>query len=104
MKLPNRKLKQWIKALRSGKFNQTREALRRKDNSYCCLGVLCQLNGIEFKTVSVNSGGDADGNHKVYREIKDNLLGETLTDKLTTMNDEGDSFGDIANYLERRVK
>jgi len=32
----------WIAALRSGDYKQTREQLRR-ENSYCCLGVLTDL-------------------------------------------------------------
>ena len=32
----------WIKALRSGDYDQGRTVLR-KDNNYCCLGVLCDL-------------------------------------------------------------
>lgn len=32
----------WIKALRSGEYKQTKSYLR-KDDSYCCLGVLCDL-------------------------------------------------------------
>lgn len=33
---------EWIKALRSGKFGQTRGVLRY-GNTYCCLGVACEL-------------------------------------------------------------
>ena len=33
----------WIKALLSGKYKQGREVLRRKNNTFCCLGVLCDL-------------------------------------------------------------
>jgi hypothetical protein len=34
----------WITALRSGKYQQMRTMLRGGDaNSYCCLGVLCEL-------------------------------------------------------------
>ena len=39
----------WVKALRSGKYKQTREQLREADkedqptNAFCCLGVLCDL-------------------------------------------------------------
>jgi len=45
----NRKLldkeikKAWIEALRSGKYKQGRMCLKR-DNEYCCLGVLCEIN------------------------------------------------------------
>ena len=33
---------QWIAALRSGQYKQGHEFLRR-DNEFCCLGVLCDL-------------------------------------------------------------
>ncbi len=33
----------WVAALRSGKYKQGRGCLRRHD-SYCCLGVLCDLH------------------------------------------------------------
>ena len=35
-------MKQWVKALRSGKYKQTRGQLRGK-RGYCCLGVLCDV-------------------------------------------------------------
>lgn len=42
-------MKRWVKALRSGKYKQTRYKLRLRNsrgaaaNSFCCLGVLCDL-------------------------------------------------------------
>lgn len=33
----------WIAALRSGEYEQGRSSLRPSSNSYCCLGVLCDL-------------------------------------------------------------
>lgn len=36
-------VKSWLKALRSGKFRQAREALRGRNRSFCCLGVACEL-------------------------------------------------------------
>jgi len=39
----------WIDALESGEYEQTKGLLKRKD-SYCCLGILCQISGLgEFK-------------------------------------------------------
>ena len=41
----NQEIKQkWVEALRSGKYKQTTYVLRRED-SYCCLGVLCDIAG-----------------------------------------------------------
>lgn len=35
--------KQWVKALRSKKYKQGKGFLRNDDNSFCCLGVLCEV-------------------------------------------------------------
>jgi hypothetical protein len=37
----------WIAALRSGKYKQGNSYLRRGDE-YCCLGVLCDVMGMEW--------------------------------------------------------
>lgn len=58
----------WVKALRSGEYKQTRNYLRQGD-SFCCLGVLCDLaikNGVD---VTVNEGSHSrfyyyDGSHE----------------------------------------
>lgn len=34
----------WVAALRSGKYKQGKYFLRRPDNAFCCLGVLCNLH------------------------------------------------------------
>ena len=40
---PNKKrIKKWVKALKSGKYSQTRKRLR-DDTGYCCLGVACDV-------------------------------------------------------------
>lgn len=39
---------EWIKALRSGQYQQGCGLLRSPDDKYCCLGVLLQLEGKEF--------------------------------------------------------
>lgn len=36
--------KKWIKALRSGLYQQGSGFLRDRDNHFCCLGVLCNLH------------------------------------------------------------
>lgn len=33
----------WVKALRSGQYEQGRQYLKTADGGYCCLGVLCNL-------------------------------------------------------------
>ncbi len=41
--------KLWTKALRSGKYKQGKWTLRNYDNSFCCLGVLCDIYNTEKK-------------------------------------------------------
>lgn len=45
----------WVQALRSGRFEQGQSVLRvlhtdglRTTAAYCCLGVLCEISGIEY--------------------------------------------------------
>lgn len=46
----------WVAALRSGEYKQGTHHLRSTDNSYCCLGVLCELGGLEW-TIDPHSDG-----------------------------------------------
>jgi len=46
--------KQWIAALRSGDYRQGQNALRGFDNTYCCLGVLCEL-AVQAKVIGPGS-------------------------------------------------
>jgi hypothetical protein len=39
----NKNAKKWVRALRSGKFKQAKNVLATLKNTYCCLGVACEL-------------------------------------------------------------
>ena len=55
----NQEIKQkWIEALRSGSYSQTKQQLK-KENSFCCLGVLCDLYLKENNQDWVIQGNDA---------------------------------------------
>jgi len=98
----------WIDALRSGKYEQTQRQLRRED-SFCCLGVLCDLYDPQ--------GWDGDFHHEfgMYppKQVFDWLgiidTGDSLEVQdedghwinVAVMNDEGASFDEIADALER---
>lgn len=99
--------KQWLEALRSGKYRQGRMVLRNKHDFYCCLGVLCDIIDPEgWKPISVNGGVYSfDGDHKYLREF---VMEETGLDvkeehNLINMNDQGYSFEQIANYIEKKL-
>lgn len=38
--------RQWVDALRSKRYEQGTRVLRSKSNTFCCLGVLCDISGI----------------------------------------------------------
>lgn len=109
----------WVKALRSGKYKQARNALNI-DNKFCCLGVLCDLHRAETKkgewkkcTVDHNRYNYITGKSK-----RDDLLGRPVMKwarlskqfgishkgkDLTDYNDMGTSFADIADIIEKRA-
>ena len=111
----NANAKKWVEALRSGRYRQTTEVLRRtrrKDRDpagYCCLGVACE--------VFMKSGGHLDvtttrsflGLHRRYNGEAAELPrvvvewlglerpnGDYAHDSLSDLNDIGVSFEDIA--------
>lgn len=45
-------MERWVAALRSGKYKQGHSLLRSTQNHYCCLGVLCDVLGVEWRVKS----------------------------------------------------
>ena len=93
---------QWVKALRSGKYNQGRWQLRSNQNQYCCLGVLCDISNKSDWVKPGHSweylGQDVELNFELREEL--GLSGRAMT-SLIEMNDEDTrSFNDIADYIE----
>jgi hypothetical protein len=70
-------LRDWVTALRSGNYIQTKGTLNR-DNSYCCLGVFCEV--AEFDKIDVTGDDEvfkyiySSGNGVDY-DLEDNLTG-----------------------------
>lgn len=107
-KLPADFKEKWIKALRSGEYEQSTGFLYNPaQGGYCCLGVACNISGIpKEKLVSV---GDIWSLNKILNEdltgIPDILKEEnetgSLVFQLIQMNDtSGMSFGQIADWIE----
>jgi hypothetical protein len=102
----------WIKALRSGKYSQATNRLRC-GNSFCCLGVLCDV-------VDPSLWTDYRDDPLYYSfKYKDDLstlgvpgtlkedIGLKPTDALTlaNLNDiKGFSFLEIADYIEKNIE
>lgn len=105
---PNKKnIQKWVDALRSGKYSQAHGKLTR-DNCFCCLGVACEISGVEKKRDLYGITGER---HflplEVYQWLginsRDPLVfyGNDFT-KLTAVNDEFRlSFDQIANLIEK---
>lgn len=109
----------WVAALRSGKYQQGKYALRKRYTpeshgasfeQFCCLGVLCDL--VQPEGWEAISHPDEDGD-KVYHENKDNLpstaiqmlvgLSERTCEDLAAMNDEDANFESIAAFIEESL-
>jgi len=115
---------QWVEALRSGEYSQGVGSLRSPDNTFCCLGVLCDLyskaEGVEWEAGYY--GIDSDPS---YYSMHDRgalpptevakwagmssleLVGELSVPAdeapvdLVSKNDSGISFEEIADMIER---
>ncbi len=111
--------KQWVKALRSAKFEQGRECLRDTDNNFCCLGVACHLLRPNLWAKRENSSafimrmlpssveGNADSFSEAYMPVqlaKKVGLCDEAQGHLASMNDDDDcSFEEIANWIEENL-
>lgn len=106
----DKNLKQtWVEALRSGEFEQTDDSLQDRDG-FCCLGVLCEIHpaivqskrsdleeGIYYKMYGGNNESDTQ-----LPTIK--VLTQNTQFKLMQLNDAGESFSKIADYIEKNIK
>jgi hypothetical protein len=109
--MQKRNLKKWIKALRSGKYKQTREKLcDDKRESFCCLGVLCDVLKLPY---TVNY----DGQRAYYYSCSmlpivavamvglSTSEGDFGSSSLINLNDKSKySFKKIADVLEKGRK
>lgn len=117
----NPEIKQrWIAALKSGEYVQGFNHLKNNDGSFCCLGVLCEL-ARQDGVVAINESGDvphyfdpeneqdnsttalpgivmkwADLARSIGDEIRVNVADYAY---LTTMNDKGKTFEQIAEVI-----
>ncbi len=97
----------WVKALRSGEYKQGQFALRRA-NSYCCLGVLCDLHFREtgkydWLRVAGTEKYSHCGSTTLPVQAVREWSGLGLSDAgLATMNDQRSfDFVKIADYIEQ---
>ena len=91
----------WVKALRSGKYKQTKGKLK-DEFGYCCLGVLCDISKLDsFKDNRyLDQLGILPEEVKRWSGIKDRF-GSLYHESLSGFNDDGESFEEIANIIEK---
>ena len=112
---------EWVRRLRSGDYEQGRGFLRSKGldgtpDRYCCLGVLCEMAEGVGLVERFDSGGEyydygserqTCGLPRPVREWSgvETPLGDFLNDgqsvRLSSLNDSGLSFEEIAEVIER---
>lgn len=106
---------QWVAALRSGKYKQTRNCLRDTDG-FCCLGVLCDLHARETNNewVPTIGGGSSYLERRVVLPLEvmvwaglpdnDPCAGDDYNNEtLGGINDMGVTFNKIADLIEREL-
>jgi hypothetical protein len=121
----NPELKQkWVTALRSGDYKQGQGKLRyrlehQEEDRFCCLGVLCDVAGVEWESVNLRAyGGEREIEYRVDNPeggfssitslpiaISDLAEFELGTqDSLILLNDtEGKDFEFIADWIEENL-
>lgn len=112
-KLPEDLKTKWVAALRSGDYNQGTGNLYAHNNTYCCLGVLGVVCGVDkekmlgksfFGTSQTTYVQDDNYPKMLYWDGRKSFAG-----RLSDMNDgslEGEgrfSFLQIADYIEKEL-
>lgn len=96
--------KQWIEALRSGNYRQIKGVLFDYfTNAYCCLGVF--LKDVHKADVATSIGMPCFP--AIYGKWKEKVMSygpsSTDVDTLASMNDNGASFTEIADWIEKNL-
>lgn len=112
----------WTKALRSGRYLQGTDALRRvgmytHDERFCCLGVLCDIlspAGWDESCIRTDDDGNYPARWFSYKGASSaenlppplraelDIAGEAQS-FLIAMNDDGDNFKQIADWIEANL-
>lgn len=108
-------LNEWVAALRSGKYKQGQRYLRSCNDTYCCLGVLLDIERVQWEPSNQSNAYYAMDRHGKSLELYFGNSGVSTEgdispcavydgaikrDFLTNMNDAGLPFHDIATVLE----
>lgn len=101
----------WLRALRGGAYRQSDSVLTNTDgDAFCCLGVLADIQGCHWLPDADNDGMvpiSPNGRKPWVDETNDMLppkraggLSDADQTTLAEMNDNGNSFKQIAKFIE----
>jgi hypothetical protein len=96
----------WVRALRSGVYEQGEAVLYSVEKHlFCCLGVLCVVAGAEPEQIAGESFHDPDWLEAVGADRAEQIkpTSESHFWRLAHMNDEGKSFAVLADYIEANL-
>ena len=105
----------WLKALRSGEYSQRRRRLVDQYDNFCCLGVLCNISDDSlgewgYKKSTKEWGFlSIEGKEDFYESMPpDSVLSKAgvpcnIASLLAEKNDLGESFEQIAEFIEERL-
>lgn len=97
----------WLKALRSGDYEQGKLGLCNDLGQYCCLGVACEVLGLGFDKLHTTLKGFHPTKERPFQT--DYWFGEATISQMdilqhaAKLNDDGKDFDEIADYLERNL-
>lgn len=113
--------KDWLRALRSGRYKQTQSVLCNEMGEMCCLGVLYDV-AVDGEWIRLTEPGPKgwailshdgrellDGSRVRYVDLPDKILRQAKLSRdeegtLISMNDSmGKSFAQIADYIEANL-
>ena len=100
VKLPKKFREKWLKALRSGEYKQIEGELHNS-SGFCCMGVagvICGLLEEDLYGVGRLDAGVTD-----IDDIPSNILSTDFAEECMRKNDNGKSFKEIANYIEKNT-
>ena len=98
--------RRWLRALRSGKYEQGTGCLKNSAGNFCCLGVLTDLFAKDNKIPWVGSGAQRLKNTKTdsflpLKVVRWSGIGKSRQRKLVRLNDSGVCFVDIAKEISK---